>query len=414
MHQTFLGRLTAAVTAGILMLCAAPVTAADGGEIAHDPSRDIQTEGVGNPFQYGERNTPEDASTEEIRAINHKMSVQEVKYALFKEIDEHWDLISTRTGQTEREKVYALFLGVGTRESTLGGNGNGADWETAFQKGFGVDSAHAYGTLQTAVTAFKDVNPEFMKEDDVPEMFQYSFKENTFYDAIISDHMGVRKIMHFCVVAMTTDKLEGYQVTRAALKGFNTGWTTYMPENIGYYKDYPDEIIALAQWYYEEGHLYDNAFTWTNDQRADKYRQGDPWEWWGDVHPSLAEVKPGEPATNPTTQATTEPTTQPTTQSTTQPATQPTTEPTTQPTTKPTTEPTTEPVTLKLGDVNLDGDVNIMDVIVMNKFLLGISELNNTSQKNADANADGALDSTDSLNILKFALEMIPSLPVSA
>ena len=55
-----------------------------------------------------------------------------------------------------------------------------------------------------------------------------------------------------------------------------------------------------------------------------------------------------------------------------------------------------------------------MDVIVMNKFLLGVSELNNTAQKNADANADGALDSTDSLNILKFALEMIPSLPVSA
>ena len=96
MHHPFLGRLTAAVTAGILMLCAVPVTAADGGEIAHDPSRDIQTEGVGNPFQYGERNTPEDASTEEIRAINHKMSVQEVKYALFKEIDEHSDRPNVR------------------------------------------------------------------------------------------------------------------------------------------------------------------------------------------------------------------------------------------------------------------------------------------------------------------------------
>ena len=38
-------------------------------DIAHDPSRDVQTEGVGNPFNYGERNTPADASTEEIRKM---------------------------------------------------------------------------------------------------------------------------------------------------------------------------------------------------------------------------------------------------------------------------------------------------------------------------------------------------------
>ena len=50
----------------------------------HDTSRDVQTEGVGNPLNFGERNTPADASTAEIRAINHKMIVQEVKYALYK------------------------------------------------------------------------------------------------------------------------------------------------------------------------------------------------------------------------------------------------------------------------------------------------------------------------------------------
>ena len=43
--------------------------------IAHDPSRNVQEEGVGNPFNYGERNTPANASVEEIRAINHAMSV---------------------------------------------------------------------------------------------------------------------------------------------------------------------------------------------------------------------------------------------------------------------------------------------------------------------------------------------------
>lgn len=378
MKHSVLCKLTAAVTAGVLLLCATPVSASD--EMAHDPSRDVQTEGVGNPFNFGERNTPENASTAEIRAINHKMTVQEVKYALYKEIDEHWDLISTRTGQTEREKVYALFLGVGTRESTLGGNGDGADIETAQSEGFGVSSAHAYGTLQTAVTAFADADPKFMKEEDVPEMFQYSLAENTFYDAIISDHMGVRKIMHFCVVGMTTDGLEGYQVTRGALKGFNTGWSNYTGENDGYYKNYPDEIISLARWYYEEGHLYDNVFTWTNDERVNEYRQGNVWDWWGDVHPSLDEIKPGEPATEPTT------------------------EPTTQPATEPTTLPTGA---LQPGDLNIDGMVDIVDVVLMNKYLLGLSELKGDALANADVDANGKVDSDDGLNILKFALEMI-------
>ncbi|MBR3628902.1 MAG: dockerin, partial [Oscillospiraceae bacterium] len=322
------------ILSAVMLLQTASVFAE--GEIRHDPSRDIQTQGVGNPYNFGERNTPEDASVEEIKAINHAMSVQEVKYALYKEIDEHWDLISTRTGQTEREKVYALFLGIGTRESTLGGNGNGADWETAFAQGFGVSSAHAYGTLQTAVTAFKDADPTFMPENDVPEMYQYSLSESTFYDAIISNHMGVRKIMHFCVVAMTTDGLEGYQVTRGALKGFNTGWSNYTGEHDGYYKDYPDEIIAIARWYYEEGHLYDNEFTWTNDKRVDPMREGNPWDWWGDVHPSLAPV-PAEPATVPV-------------------------------------QPDTEPVIMK-GDVTLDGKVDVLDIVALQRYLLKIDSI---------------------------------------
>ena len=376
-HSRF-GRMISLFTAGLLLLSTFPVHASD--EIAHDPSRDVQTEGVGNPFNYGERNTPENASTEEIRAINHKMTVQEVKYALYKEIDEHWDLISTRTGQTEREKVYALFLGVGTRESTLGGNGDGADIETAQSQGFGVSSAHAYGTLQTAVTAFADADPTFMKEEDVPEMFQYSLAENTFYDGIISDHMGVRKIMHFCVVAMTTDGLEGYQVTRGALKGFNTGWSNFTGEDDGYYKNYPDEIISLARWYYEEGHLYDNVFTWTNDERVEPYRQGNVWDWWGDVHPSLAEITPA--------------------------AAQDTTAPPTQDTTS-----ATSSKTLKCGDVNLDDTIDIIDVIALNKYLVGANTFSPDAQKNADVNADDDITSDDSLVLLKHIIGIIPALP---
>lgn len=353
--QSLFGKITAAVLSAAMLFCPLPVSASD--EIAHDPSRDVQTEGVGNPFHYGERNTPENASTEEIRAINHAMSVQEVKYALYKEIDEHWDLISTRLGQTEREKVYALFLGIGTRESTLGGNGDGADIETAQSEGFGVSSAHAYGTLQTAVTAFADADPKFMKEEDVPEMYQYSLSESTFYDAIISNHMGVRKIMHFCVVGMTTDGLEGYQVVRGALKGFNTGWSNYTGDNDGYYKNYPDEIISLARWYYEEGHLYDNVFTWTNDQRVDPYRQGNVWEWWGDGVPSLAEIPATEPA----------------------------------------------PSALLKGDVNLDGTVSILDIIALQRYLLMQDKFTAQQSVQADMDENDCIDVFD-LSLLKRAV----------
>lgn len=350
MKHKFLMRVCSVLVSASLLLTAMP--AAAGEDMAHDPSRNVQTEGVGNPFNYGERNTPADASTAEIRAINHAMSVQEVKYALYKEIDEHWDLISVRLGQTEREKVYALFLGVGTRESTLGGNGDGADIETAFDQGFGVSSAHAYGTLQTAVTAFADADPTFMKEEDVPEMFQYSLSESTFYDAIISDHMGIRKILHFVHVGMTEEGLEGYQVVRGALKGFNTGWATYTGEDDGYYANYPDEIIALARWYYEEGHLYDNVFTWTGDQRVSYCREGNVWDWWGDGQPSLAEI------------------------------------------TEPTTGTTEEPAALK-GDVSLDTKVDLLDVIALQRYLVCLDAITEEQSGQADMDDSGRVDIYD-------------------
>ena len=72
----------------------------------------------------------------------------------------------------------------------------------------------------------------------------------------------------------------------------------------------PDEGAALAQWYYEEGHLYDNVFAWTKAEVAAKQRAGNPWaDWWYDKEPSLAEVseKP-QTTTTPTQTTTTTPT----------------------------------------------------------------------------------------------------------
>ena len=391
-------KLVCGALAAALMCAAAPAYIPAGSNVyaeyewagsecdpAHDPSRDVQKYGVGNPFNYGERNTPANASTAEIRAINHKMSVQEVKYALYKEIDEHWDLISKRIGQTEREKVYALFLGLGTRESTLGGNGDGADLETAYLDGFGVNSAHAYGTMQTAVTAFADCNPEFMKEDNVPEMYQYTFNESNFYDAIISNHMGIRKILHFVQLCIDEEKMTGYQVIRNSLKAFNTGWW-YMAEDAGAYRTYADEICAMAQFYYNEGHLYDNVFTWTESPAAAPYRTDNRWDWWGDGVPSMEPV---------------ETTSEPESESDTQIATAIKMAPT------------------LLGDANLDDQVNIADAVLVmqvatnpDKYGQGKTDVSIKPQGEVNADVDGkkGLSNADALLIQKFKLGLIQSL----
>lgn len=371
----------------VTALCSAAVMAASmlplqisAADTAHDPGRNVQTEGVGNPFNYGERNTPAGAATAEIRAINHQMTVQEVKYALYKEIDEHWNLITVRFGQTDREKVYALFLGIGSRESTLGGNGDGADIETAFSEGFGVSSAHAYGTLQTAVTAFQDPGTSFMPEDDVPEMEWYMLNESNFYDAIISDHMGIRKIIHFIRSGMVDYDLSGYQIVRGALKGFNTGWANYTGDNEGYYKDYPDEIIALARWYYEEGHLYDNTFTWTNAPVAEQYRNIGSWsDWWYDTEPSLAEIGTQPPVTETTPVQTTATFTTTTTAA----------------------QTSEQPVpAVLMGDVDLNGTVEIADAVLLCRFLGTAAELSTEQARRGDMNEDLKLTAAD-LSLLK-------------
>ena len=373
-------KLLAVLSSAVLLVTALPQMqlSASAADIAHDPNRNVQEEGVGNPFNFGERMAPEGTSTAELRKLAHNMTVQQCKYALYKEIDEHWDLISLRFGQTEREKVYALFLGVGTLESTLGGNGDGSDVETAFSEGFGVSSAHAYGTLQTAVTAFKDPGTKFMQEEDVPELEWYDLNEANFYDAIISDHMGIRKIIHFIRQAMVDYDLKGWQIVRGALKGHNTGWANYTGDNDGYYQNYPDEGAALAEWYYEEGHLYDNVFTWTKAEAAAKQRAGNPWEdWWYDVEPSLAEVPAQPKQTTASTSATTG---------------------TTSTTSKTDPQPDMLP-----GDVNLSNDVTVADAVLLCKYLSTAAELNTEQAKHGDLNEDQQLTAAD-LTLLKRLL----------
>ncbi|MBQ4465262.1 MAG: endo-1,4-beta-xylanase [Oscillospiraceae bacterium] len=70
------------------------------------------------------------------------------------------------------------------------------------------------------------------------------------------------------------------------------------------------------------------------------------------------------------------------------------------------TEPTQAPA-VTYGDVNEDGIVDILDVIKLNKYLLGSDTLTDKGKENADVTVLGTLDSTDSLTILKCVVELL-------
>ena len=63
------------------------------------------------------------------------------------------------------------------------------------------------------------------------------------------------------------------------------------------------------------------------------------------------------------------------------------------------------------GAVNCDETVDILDVIQLNKYLLGLDDLTDEGKANADVDLNKEVDTTDSLNILKFVVELV-TLPV--
>ncbi len=67
--------------------------------------------------------------------------------------------------------------------------------------------------------------------------------------------------------------------------------------------------------------------------------------------------------------------------------------------------------TVKYGDVNCDGDVSIVDVLVLNKNLLAGEKLTDQGQLNADVDKDGSPTGADALNILKATIGLA-DLPV--
>ncbi|MBR6616993.1 MAG: glycoside hydrolase [Oscillospiraceae bacterium] len=65
------------------------------------------------------------------------------------------------------------------------------------------------------------------------------------------------------------------------------------------------------------------------------------------------------------------------------------------------------------GDVNCDGMVDILDVILLNRNLLGMADLTKEGKANADVDLDGKPTPADSLNIMKYLVKLIEKLPVT-
>ena len=96
-----------------------------------------------------------------------------------------------------------------------------------------------------------------------------------------------------------------------------------------------------------------------------------------------------------------------------------TTEPTPEPSTEPAPVPTEEVTKsqpssagVTYGDVDKNGIVDIIDVLTLNQYLVGIDELDLDSQKNADVDNNGIVQDTDAMNILKSLVKLV-TLPVS-
>ncbi|MDE5884646.1 MAG: leucine-rich repeat protein [Oscillospiraceae bacterium] len=83
-------------------------------------------------------------------------------------------------------------------------------------------------------------------------------------------------------------------------------------------------------------------------------------------------------------------------------------------TTEPSEDPseTTEPVKFLCGDANQDGELDISDVVLMNRCYVGVEELTKMQIQAADTDGDGKISLTDSMNVLRKLVHLIDKFPV--
>ncbi len=64
------------------------------------------------------------------------------------------------------------------------------------------------------------------------------------------------------------------------------------------------------------------------------------------------------------------------------------------------------------GDADLNGEVDILDVIALSQALMGAGTLSEEAARNADCDCSGNVSSTDTLIIMKYLVKLITELPV--
>ena len=67
---------------------------------------------------------------------------------------------------------------------------------------------------------------------------------------------------------------------------------------------------------------------------------------------------------------------------------------------------------LGAGDVDEDGDVDILDVLKLNQYLIGTANLSPQGVLNADVNQDGVVQNSDVLDILKYLMNITSEITV--
>ncbi len=204
---------------------------------------------------------PEQAVT--YRNANRAFSYGDAKKLLAQSVADAWPVVRTYFGleDWQQSRFVALMLGQATRESTLA-----VDIETGTRKGYGTDPAHAYGLLQTAVTAFQGAAEQYgyEAEPDVPELRWYEWTPEHFYDPLISNFMGLRKMCHFAKQARDKYAVtDPWEVLRLSLQAHNTGHAN--PGNDEQYMaTYPDMCARMGEFYHDK-HMEDEVFTWTGN-----------------------------------------------------------------------------------------------------------------------------------------------------
>ena len=196
---------------------------------------------------------------------------------------------------------------------------------------------------------------------------------------------------------------------KALVAGKNTFTWKFTPEDENNYHTVTGTVVVNAQTTTTTTTTTKATTTTTNATTTTKPSKTTTTKATTTTKPSKTTTTNATTTTKPskttTTNATT--TTKPSKTTTTNATT--TTKPSKTTTTKATTTNTAIP---SYGDINLDGKVDIVDAIFLNKYLATLIQFSNVQVANADCCQDGVLNDQDTTALMQFIILLIDDLPV--